>query len=102
MWLLAALISAVTTLPASSPAQDQNSDCKRPQDCALGAFKDGEIRALSEILAVAREKIPGEVVKIELEREKGVWVYEIKILTPHGQRREIEINAQTLEIVKIE
>jgi hypothetical protein len=52
IWLFAALIGAVTTLPASSPAQDRNSDCKRSQDCALGAFKGGEIRALSEVLAI--------------------------------------------------
>jgi uncharacterized membrane protein YkoI len=101
IWLLAALIGAIAALPASLPAQDRASDCKREQDCALGAFKGGEIRSLSEVLAVAREKMPGEVVKIELEREKGVWVYEIKILTRSGQRREIEIDAQTLDVIKI-
>lgn len=83
-------------------AKDDKSDCRRSQDCALNAFKNGEIRPLTEVLAVAHEKLPGEVVKIELEREDGVWVYEIKVLTPSGKRREIEINAQTLAVIKID
>jgi len=103
--LLLALIGAATMLPAALPAQDRAqdraADCTREQDCALGAFKSGEIRSLSQVLAVAREKMPGEVVKIELEREKGIWVYEIKILTRSGERREIEIDAQTLNVIKI-
>jgi len=98
---LGILIGVAAILPASLPAQDRATDCKREQDCALGAVKGGEIRSLPDVLAVAREKMPGEVVKIELEREKGVWVYEIKILTRSGQRREIEINAQTLDVIKI-
>ncbi|MBN9082215.1 MAG: peptidase M4 [Rhizobiales bacterium 62-17] len=78
----------------------QGSDCDGGQNCALDARKQGEIRPLSEVLAVARQRLPGEVIKIELDREDGVWVYEIKILTPKGRRREIEINAQTLEVIK--
>jgi uncharacterized membrane protein YkoI len=42
------------------------------------------------------------VVKIELEREDGVWVYEIKVLTRSGRRREVEIDARTLAVIKIE
>jgi len=99
--LLLALIGAAAMLPAALPAQERAADCTREQDCALGAFKSGEIRSLSQVLAVAREKMPGEVVKIELEREKGIWVYEIKILTRSGERREIEIDAQTLNVIKI-
>ncbi|MDH7796266.1 putative membrane protein YkoI [Beijerinckia sp. GAS462] len=76
------------------------SDCDGSQNCALDARKQGEIRPLSEVLAVARQRLPGEVIKIELDRDDGVWVYEIKILTPRGRRREIEINAQTLEVIK--
>lgn len=76
------------------------SDCDGSQNCALDARKQGEIRPLSEVLAVARQRLPGEVIKIELDRDDGVWVYEIKILTPKGRRREIEINAQTLEVIK--
>lgn len=91
---------AMTVLPHAVLGGDQDRACERGQDCALGAFKDGEIQPLSAVLAVVREKMPGEVIKIELEREDGAWVYEIKILTPSGRRRKLEINARTLAIIK--
>ncbi len=97
---LAAIAAAILIAAPHGPAIAQ--DCKRSQDCALDAFSSGQIRPLSEVLAVARAKVPGEVVKIELEREDGIWVYEIKILTPNGRRREVEINARTLAIIKID
>lgn len=89
-------------LPSLALAQERKAECGRAQDCALDAFKGGEIRPLPEVLAVARQKLPGEVVKVELEREDGIWVYEIKILTPSGKRREIEIDARTLAVIKID
>jgi uncharacterized membrane protein YkoI len=97
--LLAALMAAAT-LGAGQFAT--GADCKRSQDCALDAFKGGEIKPLPEVLAVAREKMPGEVVKVELDREDGAWVYEVKILTPSGKRRKVEINASTLAIIKVD
>lgn len=99
--LLAALIAGGTSIHTAS-AKDEKSDCKREQDCALRALKSGEIRPLTDVLAVAREKLPGEVIKVELDRDDGVWVYEIKVLTESGKRREIEINAQTLAVIKID
>ncbi len=97
--VLAALPAAMVVAPVGVNA---GSDCKRSQDCALDAFKNGEIKPLPEVLAAARAQVPGEVVKVELDREDGIWVYEIKILTPSGKRREVEINAKTLAIMKIE
>lgn len=101
-WLLALLVSAAVVLPQGANSEDRKDDCKRSQDCALDAFKSGDIRPLSDVLAVAREKVPGEVVKVELEREDGVWVYEVKVLTPIGRRRKVEINAQTLVVIKVD
>ena len=96
--LLLALAAGVVALPPLA----SGDDCKRKQDCALDAFQRGEVRPLSEVLAVARAKVPGEVVKVELDREDGIWVYEIKILTASGRVREIEINAKTLAVIKVE
>lgn len=100
--VLALLIAAGATMQPFAWAKDDKSDCKRSQDCALQALKSGEIRPLTDVLAVARDKLPGEVIKVELDRDDGVWVYEIKVLTSSGKRREIEINAQTLAVIKID
>jgi uncharacterized membrane protein YkoI len=96
------LLLAIGIVALVLPPRALGEDCKRNQDCALGAFQRGEVRPLSEVLAVARARFPGEVVKVELEREDGIWVYEIKILTASGRVRELEINAKTLAIIKVE
>jgi uncharacterized membrane protein YkoI len=100
--ICAVLVLLAFAPPPAAVAQDPSADCRRAQDCALDALQSGEIRPLPEVLAVAREKLPGELVKVELEREDGIWVYEIKILTPSGKRREIEIDARTLAVIKID
>lgn len=85
---LAALAIAVAT-PAHASGQDE----------ARAAVERGEIRPLGEVIAAAKARAPGEVVKVELERDDGRWVYEIKILTQGGERREFEIDAKSLEIL---
>ena len=42
---------------------------------------------------------PGEVVKVELKRDDGSWLYEFKVLTPPGKRREVEIDARSLKVL---
>ena len=98
--LFAAGLFAVSVEPHLALARDRG--CEREQDCALDAFKSGTIRPLTDVLKVALERVPGEVIKVELEREDGVWVYEIKILTPQGKRREVEIDAKSLRIIKVD
>ncbi len=97
--LAAVAMAAVVTLPHGA-AGDDRRDCRRSQDCALDALQSGQTRPLSEVLAVARDKLAGEVIKIELDREDGIWVYEITILSPSGRRQKIEINARTLAVLK--
>jgi uncharacterized membrane protein YkoI len=90
------------TLFLSPAATGKDKDCKNTQDCALDAREQGKIRPLSEVFAAARAVVPGEVVKVELDREDGIWVYEIKILTTSGRRRTVEINAETLAVMEID
>ncbi len=69
------------------------------QDDARRALQAGEIRPLEEVLAAARAAVPGEVVKLDLKRDNGRWVYELKILTASGKRREVEIDGRSLAVV---
>ncbi len=99
---IALLLAAIATTVVAPHALGKDKGCGRNQDCALNAFKSGDIRPLSEVLSVALEKVPGEVVKVELDKEDDIWVYEVKILTSSGRRKEVEINAKTLDIIKID
>lgn len=91
---------AVATLFAlqAAPALADASE----QDEARQALERGEIRPLTQVLDAARKALPGDVVKIELDRDDGRWTYEIKILTAAGERREVEIDASSLQVLEID
>jgi uncharacterized membrane protein YkoI len=55
----------------------------------------GEILSLELVLKNVRQKFPGKVLEVELEKEDGVIVYEIEILGANGVVKEIYIDAKT-------
>lgn len=55
-----------------------------------------------QIIAIALLEVPGEVQEVELEREKGMQVYEVEILAADGREIEVEIAASTGDVFKIE
>lgn len=89
----AAILALLALLPAFAESD---------QDQARRALERGEIRPLDQVLAVARKALPGDVVKVELDEDDGRWIYEIKILTPGGERREVEIDARSLRVLEID
>lgn len=72
------------------------------QDAIRKAVQRGELLPLPRVLAIAQAKVPGEVIKIELDNEPWGIKYEVKILTPSGRVREVEINARTGAVLLIE
>ncbi len=90
--LAAVLILLCAFAPAAPLRAGDQEDARR-------AVQSGEIRPLDQVLAAARAAVPGDVVKLDLKREKGRWVYELKILTAAGKRREIEVDAKTLAVL---
>ncbi|WP_296713704.1 PepSY domain-containing protein [Rhodoblastus sp.] len=91
--LHSALVALSVLLSAASPAPADES--RRDQDEAREAVERGAIRPLEEILAKLHDRFPGEIVKIKLEREHGLWVYEFRLLDPRGRLREITVDAAT-------
>ena len=71
-------------------------------DAIRGALQRGEVLPLAKILAIAQEKVPGDVIEVDLESKRGAIVYEIKVLTQSGRVREIYINARDGTVLKIE
>lgn len=63
----------------------------------------GEILPLSRILVLVQQRVPGDVVEVELEHGKHHgWEYEVKVLTAQGRVREVKLNARTGEVRKVE
>lgn len=80
---------------------DDDDDDYGPEE-ARRARAAGEITSLTKILAVVQEVHPGEVVGVELERDAGRWIYEIKIITPQNRYLEIDADARDGAILKVE
>ena len=89
---LASLIMLMTlALPGSgvSFAAD-NPD----HDRARQAVEAGDVLPLRTILDRVEREYPGQVMEVELDREKGEWVYEIKLLRKGGALMKLKIQAR--------
>ena len=67
-----------------------NSDHER----ARQAVEAGDVLPLRTILDRVERDYPGQVMEVELDREKGEWVYEIKLLRKGGALMKLKIQAR--------
>lgn len=70
------------------------ADGEHDHDRARAALRAGEVLPLSTILErVAREQ-PGQVLEVELERDDGRWIYELKLLQGEGKLVKLKVDAR--------
>ena len=91
VWLLAA-----TALWAVAPTQASERD----HDRARAALAAGEVLPLRQLLQQLGPQLQGEVLEVELERDHGRWVYELKLLQPGGQLRKLKVDARSGELLR--
>jgi uncharacterized membrane protein YkoI len=93
-------------LPLSGAAESASKPAQHPQEndqvLARAALQRGEIMPIAKVLGMASRHVPGDIVEVELERENGRFIYEVKILSSNGRLREVELDARTGALVKIE
>jgi uncharacterized membrane protein YkoI len=88
---------------AATAAVRAGDDEARDHELARKALVEGRIRALSEIAAAVKSKLPGEILGVEIEIEDGArFVYEFDVLTPEGKLKEADVDATTAEILSID
>ena len=58
--------------------------------------------SMEQAIQTAKTKFPGRVVEAELEAEDGILVYEVKVVSASGETQEIEIDAQSGEVLSSE
>ena len=63
-------------------------------DRARQAVEAGDVLPLRTILERVEREYPGQVMEVELDREKGEWVYEIKLLRKGGVLMKLKIQAR--------
>jgi uncharacterized membrane protein YkoI len=92
------LAGALLTMPVSARADDDARD----QEIARQALKEGRIKSLIEITEIVKTKMPGTILGVELDVENGRIVYEFDIVDPDGKLKEVEVDAATGDILKVE
>lgn len=68
---------------------------------ALKAVQAGEVMPLQQALEKLARSHPGHVLEVELERDNGRWVYEIRLLREGGRLARVELDARTGELLRI-
>lgn len=96
---LVLLSLAVFTLLASPVRSDDDA---ADHNLARRLVAEGQIRALAVIVEEVKVQVPGEMLEVEFESENGIYKYELKILRPDGKIQEVEVDARTGTILKVE
>ena len=53
------------------------------------------------LLERLRRTHPGQVLELELERDDGRWIYEVKLLQANGQLLKLEVDAATAQVLEV-
>lgn len=95
VWLTAAALLCIATDAALAGDDIDHQEARR-------LLQEGRILPLAEILERVGQKVPGEVLEVELDFDDGAYVYELKILGPNGRVQEVEVDAPSGKILEIE
>jgi uncharacterized membrane protein YkoI len=94
-WIIRLVVSLLMVSIANGTVMASSND----HDLARAALASGEILPLSAILTKLEKDYPGQIIEVELEREKGRWIYEIKLLQKNGLRQKLKIDAKTAVVI---
>lgn len=75
---------------------------KDDHDRARQAVLAGQVQPLPAVLERLQREVPGQVLEVELEQEHGLWIYEVKLLTPAGQLTKVKLDARTAEVLRVQ
>jgi Peptidase propeptide and YPEB domain len=94
--LLSMVLAGLLLSPLSAPRASDSRDHER----ARAAVEAGQILPLPALLERLRRTHPGQVLELELERENGRWIYEVKLLQANGQLLKLELDAATAQVLQ--
>ncbi|WP_404384326.1 PepSY domain-containing protein [Caenispirillum salinarum] len=94
------LIAALLLLPVLPVLADD--DDHEDHERARRALKAGDALPLAALLERSGIEATGRLIEVELEREHGRLVYELKVLTPQGRVMEHYFDAHSGTLLKTE
>lgn len=105
------LRAADTQRPLAEPAATHDMMTRQAEKFAIadqrgGAAREiaaGKLLPLARILDIARRRVPGEIIEVDLDDDEGEPPeYEVEILTDDGRSIEMKIDARTGKILEVE
>ncbi len=87
---------ALTAALLLGPAQ---ADGRADHERARAALQAGQILPLRSVLERLERSHPGQVLEVELEKEDGLWIYEIKLLQADGQLLKLKLDARNAALL---
>lgn len=93
--------AAAAALLAAWPARaDDDDDDDGDHERARRAVEQGRALPLRVVLEQVERQFQGRAVEVELEREDGRLIYEIRLLQDSGQVVKLEVDAATGAVLK--
>ena len=93
-------ISGICACLLTTPGTPVHARSNHDHDRAREAVQAGDILPLPVILERVAKSYPGQVLEVELEREHGRWIYEVKLLQPGGAVLKLHIDGNTGTVLK--
>lgn len=97
--ILLALSASLLMSPASAQSGKEMSpkalQKQRDHDAARQAVLRREVLPLPRILRLVSTYQPGDVIEIELKNKGGILFYDVDVLIPSGEVRDLKIDART-------
>ncbi len=65
------------------------------------ALQQGKVLPLRTVIDQVEQQYQGQVIKVEFEREDGIFIYEIRLLQADGKVAKLEIDARDGRLIKM-
>ncbi|QNP48041.1 PepSY domain-containing protein [Diaphorobacter aerolatus] len=92
--LVLALCASPGTLARIAEAGEHDHELARK------ALREGKVLPLRAVLEQVERDYQGQVLEVELERDDGMFLYEIKLLGTDGRLMKLEIDAATGKVLR--
>ncbi|ELR65538.1 membrane protein [Photobacterium marinum] len=76
-------------------------EIEEDHDDVMEAVEQGLIQPFSSLQAKVSKDIDARIIKVELDEDDGVWIYELKLIDANNNIVKVEYEAKTLSIIEI-
>ncbi|WP_299012938.1 PepSY domain-containing protein [uncultured Photobacterium sp.] len=76
-------------------------EIEEDHDDVMKAVEQGLIQPFSELQEKVAREINGRIIKVELDEDDDIWVYELKLIDANNNIIKVKYEAKTLSIIEI-